>query len=89
MVLDNTAVVSQHQNICPVKNKFETLSNPLKCTEAADKDILKLYLKAEDIATETFEYKTPEIYEDERVKNFMSQLSVEDMVKIVPKTLCV
>ena len=83
VVLDNDAIVSQHQNICPVKEKFEILSNPTKQTEKAEDNITKLYLSADIIKTEKFVYKTPEVCSDKRVQEFMSKLSIEDMVEIV------
>lgn len=80
--LDKTVVVSQHQNVCPVQQKFDTLSANRNSTEKFE-NTTKLLFSADAISTKTFSYKTPPICDDKRVTEFMSQLSVEDMVEIV------
>ena len=80
--LDEIIVVSQHQNICPVQQKFEILSADNK-NAGKYNCALKLKLNTDAISTKTFSYKIPQICNDERVTDFMSQLSVEDMIEIV------
>ena len=81
--LDEDAVVSQHINICPVKEEFELLSCTTLHSENTDQIAIKLCLKAENIVTKAFDYNNSKVIDDKRITNFISRLSIEDMAEIV------
>ena len=81
--IDTDIIVSQHDNVCGIKEKFELLSDlPLHEVDI-ENETIRLKLDTKNICTETFDYYTPQICTDKRVKEFMETLSDEDMVEIV------
>ncbi|MBE6866294.1 MAG: hypothetical protein E7492_04965, partial [Ruminococcaceae bacterium] len=83
IVLDETAVVSVHENICPVHKEFEKLTEPAVKPLPADETVPRINISAKDIKTVTYTYETPAVCDDERVAEFIEKLSVEDMMDIV------
>ena len=83
IVLDETAVVSVHENICPVHKEFEKLTEPSVKPQPADTAVPRINITAENIKTVTYTYETPEVCADSRVTEFMDGLSVEEMMDIV------
>ena len=83
VALDEDAVVSKHSNICPIKDEFGVLSGVALHTSGFDENIEKVYIKASDISTTTYDYAPLTVNADKRVENFMASLSLEDMVEIV------
>ncbi len=83
IVLDETAVVSKHENICPVHKEFEKLTEPAVKPRPADENLPKLALSASAVKTVAYTYETPAVCDDKRVAEFMEKLSVEDMMDIV------
>ena len=83
IVLDKTAVVSVHENICPVHKDFEKLTEPAVKPQPVNENVPRLDLSATAINTMTYTYETPAVYDEKRVAEFMDKLSVEDMVDIV------
>ena len=53
IVLDETAVVSVHENICPVHKEFEKLTEPAVKPLPADETVPRINISAKDIKTVT------------------------------------
>ena len=83
ITLDETAVVSVHENICPVQKDFEKLTEPSVKPQPVDKAVPRINIPAADIKTVTYTYEAPAVCDDKRVAEFMKKLSVEDMMDIV------
>ena len=84
--LEKTAVVSQHTNICEIKEEFELLSEANLYNEKSDENIIKLALNAQNVVKEEYDYGVNQAVADIRITEFMSQLSLEDMAEIVVGT---
>jgi len=83
ITLDTTAVVSQHTNICRVKEKFKLLSVSALHNGNAGENAVKLTLNAEDISKTVYDYIEKIPVTEKRVSDFMLQLSLKDMADIV------
>jgi len=83
IVLDKTAVVSVHENICPVHKEFEKLTEPAVKPQTADETVPRINICAQDIRPVTYTYETPAVCDDKRVAEFMEKLTTEDMMDIV------
>jgi len=84
--LEKTAVVSQHTNICEIKEEFELLSEANLYNEKSDENIIKLALNAQNVVKEEYDYGVNQAVADIRITEFMSQLSLEDMAEVVVGT---
>ena len=83
LTLDREVIVSQHQNICPVKSAFEELSAPKRVPSQIPSGIVTIAVDPNAIETVTYSYGAPDACQDARVQTFMNGLSVQDMVEIV------
>lgn len=83
VTLNETAVVSQHTNICGVKEKIDMLSCTALQKENCTENVIKMALNAENIKTKIHNYTDKTICTDDETAIFMSQLSLEDMADIV------
>ncbi|QNO13489.1 glycoside hydrolase family 3 C-terminal domain-containing protein [Alkalicella caledoniensis] len=81
--LAEDSIVSKHQNICPVKEKFEEISPPQVNYKDNLIDAIYLKIKAADIETITYTYKIPSVYHDEKVDAIMKKFTIKDMVDVV------
>jgi len=76
-------LVSRHQHICPVQYGIEELTaEAYPFGEVAD-NLPHLEMDSDAFETVVYGYETPEICDDDRVRNFVNNLSLEEMVDIV------
>ena len=83
VMLTDTVVLSKHENICPVQEKFEELKKQGGPEEELSPYVPRLFLPAAYFETKSYTYQTPDICADERVQKFMSGLTTKEMVDIV------
>jgi len=81
--LPNEIIVSRHTGICPVQETFEELQSSHYEFEALNPGLPRVMLAENAIETVTYTYETPVLCADPKVRKFMTDLSVEDMVDIV------
>ena len=81
--LPDEIVVSRHTGICPVQEKFEELESKHYDFEPLNPGLPRIMLAENAIETVTHTYETPVLCADPKVRKFMTDLSVEDMVDIV------
>ena len=79
--LDEEAIVSRHDHICPLDQPLEVLTQGGYAYKYGD--VPHINLKASDMDTITYTYETPEICADPRVRNFLNSLTVKEMTDIV------
>jgi len=79
--LDEEAIVSRHEHICPVDQPMDVLTQGGYAYKYTD--VPHIALRSSDINTITYTYETPEICADPRVRNFLSSLTVKEMTDIV------
>ena len=76
-------LVSRHQHICPVQHVIDELTaEAYPFGEVAD-NLPHLEMDSDAFETVVYGYETPEICADDRVRNFVNNLSLEEMVDIV------
>ena len=80
--LRREVVVSRHEAICPIKDKFEELSAPERKNEDLSATV-RLEMDPMDFVTETYEYKDPDVCREIRVRKWLKQLTVSEMVDVV------
>lgn len=80
--LEEEAVVSRHENICPQRQVFEELESSERKEEAPG-GVRRIEIKPDAFETTVCVYKTPDICRDQKVREFVKKLSVQDMVEIV------
>jgi len=83
LTVKDEIVVSRHDNICPVVKTFEELTSTGYDFETVSDNLPHIAIDASAIKTVIYEYKTPEICQEERIQNFLKTLSVKEMVDIV------
>jgi len=83
VTLAEDVVVSRHQAICPVVNKFEELRSEKRAEETLPENIIRLSVEPYAFTTITYDYTQPGVCEDERVRKFVDSLSLKEMVDIV------
>ncbi len=83
LTLKDEIVVSRHGHICPVQKPFEELASEGYAFETVMDNLPHIAIDSDAIHTVTYEYKTPDICNDERVQTFLNTLSVKEMVDIV------
>lgn len=76
-------VVSEHQAICPQRIPMQELKSPARTEELIPDELPRLELLPSAIKTVKHSYQQPEICSDPRVKEFMKDLTTEDMAEIV------
>lgn len=76
-------VVSRHDHICPVQNAFEELSSSGYAFEEIPANLPHIVLDSAAIETIRYDYKTPDICDNERVQTFINTLTVKEMAEIV------
>ena len=75
-------VISKNQNVCQRKEQVEEIVNP-KLVRAEDLSGIEiLEIVKNDYQTKVIEYKTPEIYSDQKVDKILNTLSVKEMVEV-------
>ncbi len=75
-------VVSRHTAICPMKDQFQELSAPARKAEDLT-GICRFDMDPAAFLTETYEYKDPDVCRDIRVRKWLKQLTIPEMVDIV------
>ena len=83
LMVDQEIVVSRHDHICPVVKPFEELTSAAYDFEAVAENLPHIAIDAASLSTVDYEYKTPEICQDERVQTFLKTLTVKEMIDIV------
>ena len=81
--LDQEIVVSRHDHICPVVKPFEELISTAYEFEAIAENLPHIPIDTASVTAVDYEYKTPEICQDERVQTFLKTLTVKEMIDIV------
>ena len=75
-------VVSRHEAICPMKDKFEELSSPRRENEVF-MAVRSYEMDPDAFETETYEYRDPDVCRDIRVRKWLKKLTTAEMVDIV------
>ncbi len=83
LTLKDEIVVSRHDHICPVQETFEELASEGYAFETVMDNLPHIAIDSDAIHTVTYEYKTPDVCNDERVQTFLNTLSAKEMVDIV------
>lgn len=83
VLLEQDVTVSRNTSICPPVEGFEELKAPAREEEALSAGLPYLLIDADAIRTMEFTYDEPRECQDEKVQNFLNQLSLKDMVDIV------
>ena len=83
LTVDQEVVVSRHDHICPVVKPFEELTSAAYDFEAVAENLPHIAIDTASLSTVDYEYKTPEICQDERVQTFLKTLTVKEMIDIV------
>ena len=83
LTVDQEVVVSRHDHICPVVKPFEELTSAAYDFEAVAENLPHIAIDTASLSTVDYEYKTPEICQDERVQSFLKTLTVKEMIDIV------
>lgn len=81
IVLEEKAVISKHEHICPAVKAVEELQCIKEHTE--DAQVQEIRMDASMIETKTYTYEVPEICQEEEVCKFVNQLTKEEMVEII------
>lgn len=76
-------LVSVHDHICPVVKPFEELAAEGYAFEEISEDLPRISIVAAAVGTKVYEYRTPDICNDERVQTFLKTLTVKEMVDII------
>lgn len=80
--LDENAVVSKLRNICPLRESMVMTAPAVRGNADDLSDAIRLVLRGADVATESVQYKTPEICGEEQVERIMATLSKRDMIEL-------
>ena len=83
LTLDETAVVSRHDHICPQAFPLEELTAPKRPAETVLPGIPHLMVDAAAIGTLVHTYEKPPVCPDADVQQMLSKLSVKDMVDVI------
>ena len=83
ITLEDEVVISKHENICPVRQKFEELKSEDRGKVWLNPGITRITMDASEFSTIEYTYEIPSICKDEHVTKFMQGLSVSEMVDIV------
>ena len=80
--LPKEVIVSRHEAICPMKDKFEELSAPQRESEVF-MAVSAYEMDPNAFLTETYEYKTPDVCRQIRVRKWLKKLTLSEMADIV------
>jgi len=80
--LGSEIVVSQHQNICPMKTPIDELKGKSFSHTQENQNLPRQSISAEAIVTETIDYTPPKITDDKKVTDILDKLSADDMVEL-------
>ncbi|MBQ2895257.1 MAG: glycoside hydrolase family 3 C-terminal domain-containing protein, partial [Oscillospiraceae bacterium] len=83
LTLAEEVIVSRHTGICPVQTPFEELQAPERPDEALNPGLPRIPVDPAAFQTTVYTYEDPVVCADPRVRKFMADLSLEDMVDIV------
>jgi len=83
VTVEQEIVVSRHCHVCPIQAPLEELNAAAFNFEALPAGLPRLILAVDAIETVAYTYETPAEIADERVQQFMSGLSLKEMVDIV------
>ena len=83
LTLAEEIIVSRHMAICPVQAPFEELQAPARADEALNPGLPRIAVDPAAFHTVSYTYEDPVICGDPRVRKFMANLSLSDMVDIV------
>lgn len=81
--LKEDVIVSKHNHVCPVVNRFEELCSERYPFEVIPDNLPHIELDLSDYSTVVYSYEIPEICQDKRVQNFVNTLTVKEMAEIV------
>ena len=83
ITLEEEVIVSRHCHICPVRAPIEELKAPAFAAEDIPAGLPRIVLASDAIETVEYAYETPAVCDDARVQEFLSGLSLQEMVDIV------
>lgn len=83
VVVEQACIVSRHDSICPLLKPLEELAAPPRQPESVPAGLPRIVMDPACIETVTYTYAAPELCPDEKVRNFLDTLTLEDMVEIV------
>ena len=81
--LDRECIVSRHDHICVSESKIEELTTSGYPSEDIYAAVPRLEISADSFETVCHNYYTPEICTDTKVRHFLDQQTLKDMVDIV------
>ena len=81
--LDRECIVSRHDHICASESKIDELTTSGYPSEDIHAAVPRLEISADSFETVCYNYDTPEICTDTKVRQFLDQLTLKDMVEIV------
>ena len=80
--LPKEVIVSRHEAICPMKDEFEELSAPQRESEVF-MAVATYEMDPNAFLTETYEYKTPDVCRQIRVRKWLKKLTLSEMADTV------
>lgn len=83
LMLENTVIVSKHQNVCTPDEPIQELKAEMKSPETLPEGVPYILIDTESIRTLEYTYEQPAANTDECVDKFMKTLSVKEMTDIV------
>lgn len=83
LTLREEIVISRHQHICPVQTSIDELTSKHHPFENVADNLPHIEIDTSSMDTVVYAYEAPEICGDQRVQNFLSTLSLEEMADIV------
>ena len=83
VVVDSEIIVSRHAHICPVQEPIEELKAPERPAEIMADGLPRIILGADAVETVNYTYEEPAVRSDPKVQEFMSGLTLKEMVDIV------
>lgn len=83
LLLEEKAVVSKHEKVCPQVKKVEELIRTAGITEEVFEGAETILLDASAFTTVSYTYETPEECQDEQVQSYLNSFTREEMVEMV------
>ena len=81
--VERDTVVSRHVNICPQQGGIETLHREGRTEPNLHPGLPRVTMAADAVETVVYDYAPLPVYPNERVQQFVEQLTVEEMAEIV------
>ncbi|MBE6951896.1 MAG: hypothetical protein E7451_11295 [Ruminococcaceae bacterium] len=81
--LANTVIVSRHDHICPTLQPIKELQAPARARETLAPGLPRIPLDADAFVTAAYTYEDRPLYPDDRTREFVEQLTDEELVDIV------